>query len=417
MSLLSEVCKTVFNAKLAFTSPLSSTAVASSSSLAVAARVQSYVQAGEPIILPGFNLATWKYVLGAFDEKTTTFGIPVPLGDGTSVLQLYSNQATATAPPQFTLAATVPIAGSATSDQMWCCASRDGLVYAVGSSNDNNNTGLLAVLTRPALTSQAWTQVATVTGSAPGTYFASYVSISADGSVIAAGAYGANGGVGQTTVYNFNRATGLLTLVATLVGTGAVGGSAQGYSISLSGDGLTLAVGGVYDNNSVGAAWLFANVSGTWTQMGEKLAPLVAFPGQYIGQFVALSFDGTTLALAAYSEPVCMYDLIDGAWVRGQTIYALPRLSYAALIIVTLSDDGKIMTFDRQVNDGGIFVFNRQSDGVWVQNGSIRVSTGAPLIPTTNAQLYFSGTSPTGTMFAVISENPPPAGVSFAIFQ
>ena len=409
MSLLSEISKTVVNATLTFSSPSSSSVVLASSI------VQPYVQAGEPIILPGFNPAGWKYVLGAFDENTTTFGIPAPLVDGTGVLQVYSNQSVSPAPPQFTLAATVPIVGSTTSDQMWCSASRDGLVYAVGSLFDNNNTGLLAVFTRPALASQVWTQVATVTGSAPGALFASYVSISADGSVIAAGAYGANGGAGQTTVYNFNRATGSLTLAATLVGTGAVGAAAQGFGVSLSGDGLTLAVGGVYDNNNVGAAWLFANVGGTWTQMEPKIVPL-ASSGQNVGESVALSFDGKTLAIASYPEPVYMYSLVDGAWVQGQTIYALPRVSYGSLIIVTLSDDGNIMMFDRQIDRGGVFVYNRQADGLWVQNGNIRVATGAP-IPANNGQLYLSATSPTGSMFATISENSIPSNVAFAIFQ
>ena len=53
---------------------------------------------------------------------------------------------------------------------------------------------------------------------------------------------------------------------AKLVGTGAIGGPEQGYSVSLSGDGNTAIVGGPGDNpqsnlfgpSSVGAAWVFA---------------------------------------------------------------------------------------------------------------------------------------------------------------
>ena len=91
-------------------------------------------------------------------------------------------------------------------------------------------------------------------------------------------------------------------------------------------------------------------------------------------------------------------------------------MSYGSLIIVTLSDDGNIMMFDRQIDRGGVFVYNRQADGLWVQNGNIRVATGAP-IPANNGQLYLSATSPTGSMFATISENSIPSNVAFAIFQ
>src|ERR1019366_8564548 len=49
-----------------------------------------------------------------------------------------------------------------------------------------------------------------------------------------------------------------------LVGTGAVGGAAQGYSVALSADGNTAILGGLCDNGgacatdgAVGAAWVF----------------------------------------------------------------------------------------------------------------------------------------------------------------
>jgi hypothetical protein len=44
-----------------------------------------------------------------------------------------------------------------------------------------------------------------------------------------------------------------------------------GYSVSLSDDGNTLAVGGLYDNTDIGATWIFTRVSGTWGQLGNKL--------------------------------------------------------------------------------------------------------------------------------------------------
>ena len=60
-----------------------------------------------------------------------------------------------------------------------------------------------------------------------------------------------------------------------LVGAGAVfggqSGVSQGYSVSLSGDGNTAIVGGPYDTGNAGAAWVFTQSGGVWTQQGVKL--------------------------------------------------------------------------------------------------------------------------------------------------
>ena len=45
-----------------------------------------------------------------------------------------------------------------------------------------------------------------------------------------------------------------------------------GNSVSLSGDGNTLAVGGGYrDNSGIGATWIFNRSGSTWTQQGSEL--------------------------------------------------------------------------------------------------------------------------------------------------
>ncbi len=45
-----------------------------------------------------------------------------------------------------------------------------------------------------------------------------------------------------------------------------------GYAVSLSADGSILAVGGPYDNNGVGATWLFRSDGwGGYTQLGTKV--------------------------------------------------------------------------------------------------------------------------------------------------
>lgn len=83
------------------------------------------------------------------------------------------------------------------------------------------------------------------------------ISVSADGDTAIVGGPIDNSGAGAAWV--FVRSDGAWSELGTkLVGAGAVGHSAQGYSVSLSGDGTTALVGGVSDNSIVGAAWVWA---------------------------------------------------------------------------------------------------------------------------------------------------------------
>src|SRR6516165_9460217 len=79
-----------------------------------------------------------------------------------------------------------------------------------------------------------------------------------------------------------------------LVGTSAVGNAEQGYSVAVSGGGNTAIVGGAFDNNGVGAAWVFTRSGGVWTQQGGKLVGSGAVGNAEQGFSVALSGDGNT---------------------------------------------------------------------------------------------------------------------------
>jgi hypothetical protein len=60
-----------------------------------------------------------------------------------------------------------------------------------------------------------------------------------------------------------------------LVGTGAVGGARQGFSVSLSSDGKTAIVGGRQDNSGAGAAWVYAGGLTSVKELGDEM------PGQF----------------------------------------------------------------------------------------------------------------------------------------
>jgi hypothetical protein len=67
----------------------------------------------------------------------------------------------------------------------------------------------------------------------------------------------------------FTRSNGAWAQQAKLVGSGVVGYALQGRSVS--GDGNTVAVGGLYDDAGTGAVWIFIRSNGVWSQQGKKL--------------------------------------------------------------------------------------------------------------------------------------------------
>src|ERR1035437_10541180 len=80
-----------------------------------------------------------------------------------------------------------------------------------------------------------------------------------------------------------------------LVGTGAVGSPVyQGESVAISSDGNTAIEGGYFDNNNVGAVWVFTRSGGVWNQQDQKLVGSGAAGICNQGISVAISSDGNT---------------------------------------------------------------------------------------------------------------------------
>ncbi len=77
--------------------------------------------------------------------------------------------------------------------------------------------------------------------------------------------------------------------------------SQMGSSVALSADGNTLAAGGVGDNDRIGAVWMFRRSGEQWVQEGPKLVGSPAQAPSFQGTSVALSADGTVLAVGGPS--------------------------------------------------------------------------------------------------------------------
>jgi hypothetical protein len=177
-----------------------------------------------------------------------------------------------------------------------------------------------------------------------------------------------------------------------LVGTGAVAGGLheieQGYSVALSADGNTAIVGGLIDNDRVGAAWVFTHSSGVWSQQGSKLVGTDAVGGAYQGWSVALSADGNTAMVGGpgdnyFTGAAWVFTRSGGVWSQqGSKLVGTGASGTGGAWqgrSVALSADGNTAFVggpEDLYGTGAAWVFTR-SGGVWTQQGSKLVGTGA----------------------------------------
>ena len=216
-----------------------------------------------------------------------------------------------------------------------------------------------------------------------------WISLSADGNTVAIGGNNdgstGSGGIGATWI--FIRSGGVWTQQGSkLVGTGATGRANQGWSVALSGDGDTLAVGGFTDNSYTGAVWIWTRSGGVWTQQGSKLVGTGgsgASQGQ--GTAVALNYAGDTLAVGAAQDnsvtgAVWIWTRSGGVWTQqGSKLVGTGATGAAAQgQNIALNNTGDILavsgTSDAS-SKGAVWIFIR-SGGVWTQQGSKLVGTG-----------------------------------------
>ncbi len=199
-----------------------------------------------------------------------------------------------------------------------------------GNQADNSmpGAGAVYVFTRSGTT---WSQQAYIKASNPGMndYFGSSMALSANGSILAVGAYreaSAAAGIGGNqaddtapdtgAVYVFTRSGTTWSQQAYIKASNTGAGDNFGFPVMLSADGTTLAVGALREDSAAsdvggdqadnaapdaGAAYVFTRSGTTWVQQ----AYIKAFntgAGDYFGFDIALSSDGSTLAVTALQE-------------------------------------------------------------------------------------------------------------------
>jgi hypothetical protein len=181
--------------------------------------------------------------------------------------------------------------------------SSGGDTVAIGApfnDGNGNNAGHVRIYTYSA---GSWTQLgADIDGEAASDESGRSVSLSADGTTVAIGAYlndGAGTNAGHVRIYEYSA--GSWTQLGADID-GEVPGDESGRSVSLSSDGTTVAIGAPYNNGAgagtdAGHARIYEYSAGSWTQLGADIDGEAT--GDESGQSVSLSSDGTTVAIGA----------------------------------------------------------------------------------------------------------------------
>ncbi len=177
--------------------------------------------------------------------------------------------------------------------------SADGATLAVGANGASGNRGVVYVYTR-AGGAYSLTTTLTDPGTADYDTFGFAVTLSADGATLAVGAKGTNGNRGAVYVYAKSGGTFPAGPTATFADPRATSDDFFGFAVALSADGATLAIGAIGPNLYQGAAYIYAKNGGAFpTNPTTSLAEPTTTNYAYFGGSVALSGDGSTLAVGA----------------------------------------------------------------------------------------------------------------------
>jgi hypothetical protein len=267
--------------------------------------------------------------------------------------------------------------------------SADGRFVVVGGWRDDADAGAMWAFTT-ALWVQQGPKLYGYYSTGAGGQQGSSVAVCADGATAISGGPLDDSEMGAAWV--FVRSGGAWALEGEkLVGTGAVGSRVyQGSSVALSADGNSAIVGGYGDNTYVGAAWVFTRSAGVWTQQGGKLVGTGGTGSPMQGSSVALSADGNTAIVAGPGDnsnagATWVFTRSAGVWTQqGSKLVGTGATGSAHQGgHVALSADGNTAIVggaSDYSNTGAAWVFVR-SGGVWAQQGSKLVGTGGAGTP------------------------------------
>ncbi|WP_282421188.1 MYXO-CTERM sorting domain-containing protein [Polyangium sp. 15x6] len=217
-------------------------------------------------------------------------------------------------------------------------------------------------------------------------YFGYSVALSGDMALVGAYGHDESGGA-SGAAYVFVRSSGAWTQQAKLLANDGAAGDSFGYSVALSGD--TAIVGARDDDDKgdhAGAAYVFVQSGGVWTQQAKLLAN-DGETGDGFGYSVSLSGD-TALVGAIFggesgvdSGSAYVFVRSSGVWTQQAEFVANDGAADDLFgWATTLSGDmalvGAVWDDDKGSDSGSAYVFVRSS-GAWTQQAKLLANDGA----------------------------------------
>lgn len=307
----------------------------------------------------------------------------------------------------------------------------DGSTLVVGASGEGTGgaeSGAAYVFVH---TGTTWAQQAMLKANVIGLseLFGEGVSLSGDGHTLAVSAPANNtGGAGSGAVYLFARSGTTWTQTALLKASTPLEYDEFGTDLALSRDGLTLAVSAPWESGKV---FLFAKSGSLWSQV-QDVKPSTAPVGVGFGVGLALTSDGSTLAVGAYGEAgggaAYVFAKSGGVWLQSARLSASNAGSGDSFgFAVGLSSDGTTLVVSAPTEDssatgingnqnseaasgsGAVYVFAKAGSG-WSQTTYVKASnTGAS--DYFGATLALSGNGST-LVVATINEDSAATGIN-----
>ncbi len=226
-----------------------------------------------------------------------------------------------------------------------------------------------------------WVQTGNSMNGDSGDRFGYSVSLSADGSVVAAGGiFNKENGTeaGQVKIY-YNSDGNWVQKGSNINGEAA--DDRSGYSVSLNYDGSVVAIGAPYNEGGglyTGHVRVFEFSDGTWKQKGQDIDGNI---GDQLGNAVSLNSDGTIVAIGGSANStnglnagtVKIYKFLENSWTQTGDDINGDAASDLFGISVSISADGSIVAVGAsQYNNnekGGYVKIFKLIEGNWVQTG------------------------------------------------
>ena len=261
----------------------------------------------------------------------------------------------------------------------------DGTIVAIGAYGNNGNGSDSGHVRVYQYSDSSWSQLGgDINGEAASDRSGQSVSLSSDGTIVAIGAYfndGNGSDSGHVRVYQYSDSSW-----SQLGGDidGEAGDDFSGYSVSLSNDGTRVAIGAYLNDgngSSSGHVRVYEYSSSSWSQLGSDIDGESS--SDQSGWSVFLSGDGTTVAIGAKGNDgtdtsaghVRVFKYSSGSWGQLGSDIDGEDWQDRSGESVSLSDDGTIVAIGAALNDGnggssGHVRVYEYSSSSWSQLGS-----------------------------------------------